>query len=89
MWSFRKWCLTYMCFVRECCIGLLDRCIVLVLSHLKGTWLNASPKSSKVCFMYKIWAQKLLVAKYFGLVVDRAIEFYYLLAQNVNDDSKK
>jgi hypothetical protein len=39
--------------------------------------------------MYKIWAQKLLVAKYFGLVVDKAIEFYYLLAQNVSDDSKK
>ena len=89
MWSLRKWCLTSMCFVCKCYIRFLDRLIALELSHLMGIWLNTSPKSYKVCFIHKIWAQQLPVAIYSTLIIDMATEFCVLLTQYTSDDLRK
>ena len=60
-----------------------------MLSHIIETRSKVSPKSTKGCFIYKIWAQQLPITIYFVSIVDRATDFYFLLAQDISDDPRK
>ena len=84
-WSRKKWCLISMCFVRECCTGLLASLIALSLSHKCGILLNSQPKSLKVCFIHRSWAQYAPIVTYSASVVDKATEFYFLELQDTRE----
>jgi hypothetical protein len=41
-----------------------------VLSHIRGTLSNLTPKSLIVCTIHKIWEQQLVAATYSASMVD-------------------
>ena len=84
-WSLKKWCLLSMCFVLECWTGLLASLMALSLSHIRGIFVNSHPKSLKVCFIHKSWAQQAPVATYSASAVDKATEFCFLELQDTKD----
>jgi len=48
-----------------------------VLSQNIGTLSNFNPKSQKVYFIQRIWAQQLATAIYSASVVDKATDFSF------------
>jgi hypothetical protein len=48
-WSLSKWCLLSTCLIFLWKIGFLATEIALVLSHMRGTLSNLTPKSLMVC----------------------------------------
>jgi hypothetical protein len=44
--------------------------MALVLSHIRGTLSNLTPKSLIVCTIHKIWEQQLVAATYSASMVD-------------------
>ena len=84
-WSRKKWCLISMCFFLECCTGLLASLMALSLSHKSGILLNSQPKSLKVRFIHKSWAQQAPAATYLASAVDKATEFYFLELQDIRE----
>jgi hypothetical protein len=44
--------------------------MVLVLSHMRGTWQHSSPKSLSVYVIQSSWEQQLAAATYSAYVVD-------------------
>ena len=86
--SRKKWCLISMCFVRECCTGLLVSLIALSLSHKRGIALKWQPKSLKVCFIHKSCAQHAPAATYSTSIVDKATEFCFLELHATKDQPR-
>ena len=87
-WSRKNWCLISMCFVLECCTGLLASLVALSLSDKSGILLNSQPKSLKVRFIHKSWAQQAPAATYSASAVDKATEFYFLELQDTREQPR-
>jgi hypothetical protein len=58
-WSPRKWCLLSICLIFLWKIGFLATEMALVLSHMRGTLSNLTPKSLMVCTIQRICKQQL------------------------------
>ena len=84
-WSRKKWCHISMRFVLECCTGLLASLMALSLSHKSGILLNPQPKSLKVRFIHKSWAQQAPAATYSASAVDKATGFCFLELQDTRE----
>jgi hypothetical protein len=80
-----KWWRTSMCFVLACWTRLLVSLIALLLSHSNGTYLNLIPKSFKVAFIQRIYAQQLPVDMYLASVINNATLFYFFDDQDTSD----
>ena len=87
-WSLKKWCLMSMCFVFECWTGLLASLMALTLSHIRGIFVNSHPKSHKVCFIHRSWAQQAPAATYSASAVDKATKFCFLELQDTKDRTR-
>jgi hypothetical protein len=59
--------------------------MVVSLSHSNDTCLNLIPKSFKVAFIQRIYAQQLPVAMYSALVVDNATLFCFFDDHETSD----
>ena len=59
-----------------------DMLMTLVLSHLMGTCEKVKPNSLSVCFVHKSCAHPNPTAMYLASIVDKAIEFCFLLCQD-------
>jgi hypothetical protein len=57
----------------------------LSLSHSNGTSLNLIPKSFKVAFIQRIYAQQLPAAMYSALAVESATLFCFFDDQDTSD----
>jgi hypothetical protein len=57
-----------------CKIGFLATEMALVLSHMRGTLSNLTPKSLMVCSIQRTYEQQLVAATYLASVVDSATE---------------
>jgi hypothetical protein len=57
-----------------CKTGFLATKMALVLSHMRGTLSNLTPKSLMVCTIQRIYEQQLAAATYSTSMVDYAIE---------------
>jgi hypothetical protein len=57
--SLRKWCLLSTCLIFLGKTGFLATEMTLVLSHMRGTLSNLTPKSLMVCTIQRICEQKL------------------------------
>src|SRR6185312_3207135 len=78
-----------MCFVRECWTGFLAIFTALSLSQRSGILSSFTPKSKRVCFIYRIWAQHAPAAIYSASAVDKATEFCFLLDQETRERPSK
>jgi hypothetical protein len=58
-WSLRKWCLLSTCLIFLWKTGFLATEMTLVLSHMRGTLSNLTPKSLIVCTIQTIYEQQL------------------------------
>jgi hypothetical protein len=76
-WSLRKWCLHSTCLTFLWKTEFLATEMALVLSHMRGTLSNLTPKSLMVCIIQRICEQQLAAATYSTLVVDCATEDYF------------
>ena len=83
--SLIKWCLMSICLVLEWWTGFLVKLIAPVLSQKIDTLSNFNPKSQRVYFIQRIWAQQLATAIYSAFVVDKATEFCFLLNKKTNE----
>lgn len=75
-WSLRKWYLISMCLLLECCMGLFEMLMALVLSRLIGIGSNDKPKSLSVYFIRRICTQHKPDIMYLAFSVDKVIEFW-------------
>jgi hypothetical protein len=57
----------------------------LSLSHSNDTCLNLIPKSFKVAFIQRIWAQQLPTAMYLASAVESTKLFYFFDDQETSD----
>jgi hypothetical protein len=60
-----------------------------VLSHMRGTLSNLTPKSLIVCTIQRICEQQLAAATYLASVVDYATEDYFREDQQIREDPRK
>jgi hypothetical protein len=60
-----------------------------VLSHMRGTLSNLTPKSLMVCTIQRIYEQQLAVAIYSASVMDCTIEDYFREDQQTREDLRK
>jgi hypothetical protein len=86
--SLKKWYLTSMCLVLEWSTGFLATLMVLVLSHMRGTWEHSSPKSLSVYVIQSSWEQQLGAATYSAFVVDWATLDYLREDQETSKEPK-
>jgi hypothetical protein len=63
--------------------------MALVLSHMKGTLSNLTPKSLMVCTIQRICEQQLAAATYLASVVDCATKDCFQEDQQMRDDPRK
>jgi hypothetical protein len=84
-WSLLKWWQISMCFVLACWTELLVSLIALSLSHSNGTCLNLIPKSFKVAFIQRIYAQQLPTDMYSASAVENATLFCFFDDQDTSD----
>jgi hypothetical protein len=63
--------------------------MALVLSHMRGTLANLTPKSLMVCTIQRICEQQLAAATYSASVVDYATEGCFREDQQTREDPKK
>jgi hypothetical protein len=70
IWSRKKWYLLLRCLIFLWKTGFLATEMTLVLSHMRETLSNLTPKSLMVCIMHRIWEQQLATATYSASVVD-------------------
>ena len=89
IWSLRKWWLISICLVLECIKGFLDRLMSLVLSHFKGMWSRITPKSSRCCFIQRLWTQQLPAAIYSASALDNATYACFLQFQDTRELPKR
>jgi hypothetical protein len=76
-WSLRKWCLLSTCLIFLWKTEFLATEMALVLSHMRGTLSNLTPKCLMVCTIQRICEQQLAAATYLASVVDCATEDYF------------
>jgi hypothetical protein len=63
-WPLKKWCLLSTCLIFLWKIVFLAIEMALVLSHMRGTLSNLTPKSLMVCTIQRICEQQLAAATY-------------------------
>jgi hypothetical protein len=63
--------------------------MALMLSHMRGTLSNLTPKSLIVCTIQRICEQQLAAATYSASVVDCATENYFQKDQQMREDPRK
>jgi hypothetical protein len=73
----RKWCLLSTCLIFLWKTRFLATEMALVLSHMRGTLSNPTPKSLIVCTIQRIYEQQLAAAIYSASLVDCATEDYF------------
>src|SRR6185437_14821378 len=69
--------------------GFLAIFTTLSLSQRSGILSSFTPKSKRVCFIYRIWAQHAPAAIYSASAVDKATEFCFLLDQETRERPSK
>src|SRR6185437_8839356 len=69
--------------------GFLAIFTALSLSQRSGILSSFTPKSKRVCFIYRIWAQHAPAAIYSASAVDKATEFCFLLDQETRERPSK
>lgn len=74
IWSLMKWQLLLIRQAGECWIGLLDRLVELVSSHLIDTFLRIIHNSATDVFIHNTRTQRLPVATYSTSTVEIAME---------------
>jgi hypothetical protein len=72
--SLRKWCLLSTCLIFLWKTGFLATDMALMLSHMRGTLSNLTPKSLIECTIQRICEQQLATATYSTSMVDYATE---------------
>lgn len=85
----RMWCHTLMCLIVFCWKWFVVMFIALVFSHIRGILFVGTPKSLSCCLIHKNWAQHDVTATYFAFTIDKATEFYFLVPNEISDDSRK
>jgi hypothetical protein len=88
IWFLKKWCLLLRCLILLCKTRFLATEMALVLSHMRGTLSNLTPKSLMVCIIHMIWEQRLATATYSTPVVDWTTEDCFREDQQMREDSK-
>ena len=76
-----KWWWISMCLVQEWRIGFLERFIALELSQWMFIVLCSIPWSLSNHFIQRSWVQQLPTTIYYASLVDKDIEFCFLLCQ--------
>ena len=84
-WSRMKWCFISICFVLEYCMRFFEILVVLVLSHIIGTFENTISKSKSCCLIHNISATQLSAATYSDSTVDSATQFYFFENQDTSE----
>jgi hypothetical protein len=88
-WSLRKWCLLSTCLFFLWKTGFLATEMTLVLSHMRGTLSNLTPKSLIVCTIQRICEQQLAAATYSTSVVDCTTEDCFEEDRQMREDPRK
>jgi hypothetical protein len=88
-WSLRKWCLLSTCLFFLWKTGFLATEMALVLSHMRGTLSNLTPKSLIVCTIQRICEQPLATATYSASVVDYTTEDCFGEDRQMREDPRK
>jgi hypothetical protein len=89
IWSLRNLCLLSTCLIFLWKTGFLATEMVLVLSHMRGTLSNLTPKSLIACTIQRICEQQLVATTYSASVVDCATEDCFREDQQMREDPRK